>query len=286
MCIGGGSSGSSSAQQAALQQQQIAQSAQTSAAQLAEQQREFAIQQQQSQDTLANTKALQDKNQAEVDQQAELTKEWQLGRADNTNRATSAIDQAFSQFTPAYYAQFTKDYTDHYDPQVEQQFGVASNDQVYGLARTGNLNSQTAADQIGTLATEHGKALDDVNNAAIGATTAQYGSILNAKQNLMSQATSDSVLGSPVTPGSADAVQANFNNVSSNLARISNSAGDTVTTLSAVPQYSSLGSLFGSAAGTAGAAAQGVNNYNYGQAFQAGQASAGNPSSGSSGTVR
>jgi hypothetical protein len=283
MCMsgGGGGGGMTSlyiAQQQQQQQQQLADQ------QLAEQQREFGIQQTQNEQTLENTKALQAKQQAQVDEQAALTKQYETGRASEADQAAKTVNDAFAQFTPDYYTKYTQDYVDHYDPQVNKQADVASNATLFGLARSGNLQSQTAASQVQQNSEARGQALADVNNSAIAATTAQKTNILNAKQSLMSQATSDATLGSPITPGSADAITANFNDTSNALQRITNSAGDTITALSATPQYTSLGNLFGAAASGAGAAIQGNNAYAFGQGFS-NAVGASNPTSGRSGRV-
>jgi hypothetical protein len=264
----------------AQQQQQLA------AAQLAEQTREFNVQQQQAQQTLANTQAQEAANQAQVDQQAALTNEWQTGRAAEQATAAGDINNAFASFTPAYYDQHTKDYLAYYQPQVDKQYASAENAMTYGLARTGNLQSQTAASQTADLAGQKATEQTNLNNQAISSTSALQSNVASAKSNLMSQATSDATLGSPITPGSADAITAQFNNTSATLANLSNTAGDTVTSLQATPQYSSLGSLFGSAAGSVGSAVTGNNYYNNLSAFNStgGIAGSSNPTS-SSGKV-
>jgi hypothetical protein len=269
-----------------IQQQQITAQAQQSAAMLAEQQREFGIQQDQNTKALANTAALQAKQQAAVDQQAALTKTWQTGRAQAQADATGTIDDAFGQFTPEYYKNFTKAYQDNYDPQIQRQADVANNNTTFGLARTGNLQSQTAADQWGNVATTKGLAETDVNNRAIAATTAQENAVANAKANLTSKATSDATLGSPITPGSADAISANFNNTSAALQAIRATAGDATTTLAATPTYSSLGSLFGGLATAGTSAVQGNNYYNNAMAYQNGFTGGAASPSTSSGVVK
>ena len=283
MCISGGSSSAPSAsQQAAIQQQQIVAQAQTSAAQLAEQQREFAITSAQNQQSINNTKALQEENQDQVNEQAAVTNTYDTTRSNEEDTATNDVNGAFAQFTPAYYKQYTQDYVDHYTPQVDQQFDTASQDTSYGLARTGNTQSQTAASQFGALDTQKQDALDDINNQAIGATTTLQNSVLGAKSNLMSAATSDATLGSPVAPGSIDAATAAFNATSDALSGLKTDAGNTVATLGAVPTYSSLGNLFGTAASAAASANTGNNLYGYAQASSAG---ASNPTGSSSATV-
>jgi hypothetical protein len=266
VCIGGGGGGGGGSS-IAIAQAQMAQQQQLADQQLAEQKREFDVQQTQSTQTLANTKALQDKQQAQVDAQAQLTNTWETGRAAETAKATGSINDAFSQFTPDYYKKYTQDYVDHFTPQVDKQADLASNATLFGLARSGNLQSQTAANQISQNAETKGQALSDVNNTAISATTQERTNVINAKNSLMSQATSDATLGSPITPGSADAITANFNNTASALKNITNQAGDTINTLTATPQFASLGSIFGSAASGANAAISGNAAFGFGQAF-------------------
>lgn len=287
MCSSGGGGGDDIfGTQAAAQQ---AQQAAVSTAQLNEQQREFNVQQTSNDQSLANTKALQDAQAADVANQAALTNTWETGRAANQQAATGAVDQAFSAFTPDYYDGYTKAYTDHYQPQLDQQFGAVSNANVYGLARQGNLQSQTAADQIGMLDQQKGNAEADIANKAVAATADLKTNVLNAQANLTNVANSDATLGSPITPGSVDAMNADFNTTSSALARIGNTAGDTVGTLQATPTYSSLGSVFGTAASAASGAITGNNAYTNYQAFNSAANStsgASNPNGGGSSTVK
>jgi hypothetical protein len=284
VCMSGGGGGSNAMQQQLqvnLATAQMAQQQQLTDQQLGEQRREFDVQQEQAATSLANERELQAVQQGQVADQAALTREWQLGRSKNQKEATDAINAAFANFNPDYYNKFTQDYTAHYQPEIERQFGTAQNNLTFGLARTGNLASQTAADQYRDLTTEKGLAQADLANRAIGAQTDLQNRVTSSRQQLMSQALSDATLGSPITPGSADAITAQYNNTSSALAQIRNTAGDVVTTLSAVPQYSSLGSLFGNLAQSATSAFQGAQNYAINNAFQ--NALASNPTRSGSG---
>jgi hypothetical protein len=284
MCSSGGS-GVSAAQQQANTNAQLLLSAAQAQAQLAEQQKEFAITTQQNQQTIDNTKAQEDAQQQQADQEAQVATNYATTRANEQTQATNEVNQAFAQFTPDYYKQYTQDYVDHYTPQVNQQFGAASNQTTYGLARSGNLQSQTAADQFGVLNDEKGQALDDINNQAIGATTQLQDNVLNAKSNLMGAATSDTTLGSPIAPTTADAATSQFNATAQALQNLQTTAGDTTTTLSATPVYSSLGTLFSGAASGVTSAVQGANTAAYGASFNAGLGGAANPTSASSGQV-
>lgn len=283
MCVGGGGGGGSFIQeqlQINLATAQMAQTQQLADQQLTEQKREFDIQSDQAAQSLANEKDQQAKAQALADQQAALTNQWETGRAAEQAQGTKDVNDAFAQFTPDYYQKFVNDYMAHYQPQLDRQYDLAKNNVTYGLARSGNLASQTAADQAQNLAIQKGQAQADLSNQAIQAKSNLQNQVAGARQNLMGQVTSDATLGSPITPGSADAINASFNNTSAALAQIRNSAGDIVSSLSAVPQYSSLGSLFGGLSNAATSAFGGAQYYNYNQAF--GQGYSGGVSSASS----
>ena len=281
MCTGGSSSSSSNeAYQYQLSEQQMQQSAAASAASLAEQQREFDISQTNRATDLASSQALQDQTQAQADQAAALTEQWQQGRSAEAQSATQSINDAFSQFTPDYYKNYATAYEQNYDPEIERQYGVAKQSLDYGLARQGITQSQSAATQQGLLAQEKGRNEADIANKAQDASASLESQVATAKQNLLNTALSDQTLGSPVTPGSADAITSAFNTTSEALNTIKSTAADTQSALSAVPNYSALGSVFGTAASGVANYVSGSQYYNaYGSG---GSASASSPSSSSS----
>lgn len=279
-CAGGGGGGGEQAfYQMQLQQMQMVQSAQASAASLAEQQREFDTSQQNRATDIASQQELQNKVQAQADQAAALTEQWQTGRSAEAQQATQNISDAFAQFTPEYYQNYAAAYRGNYDPEIERQYGVAKQNLGYGLARQGITQSQSAATQEGLLAQEKGRNEADIANKSVDAAAQLQGQVAGAKQGLLNTALSDQTLGSPVVPGSADAITSAFNTTSAALGQIKQSALDTTQALSAVPSYNALGNLFGSAA-------SGVANYvggnQYYQAYGGGSGpSASSPSSSS-----
>lgn len=281
MCTSSGGGSTNSMIQYYMEQQQMQESAAASAASLAEQQREFDISQQNRATDLASAEALQAQTQAQSDQAAALTEQWQTGRNAEAQQATQSINDAFAKFTPDYYQQYAAAYRQNYDPEIERQYGLAKQTLGYGLARQGLTQSQSAATQAGLLEQEKGRQEADVANKAQDAAATLQGQVASSKQSLLNTALSDQTLGSPITPGSADAITSAFNTASTALSQIRQSAGDTQQALSAVPSYSSLGNIFG-------AAASGVANYvsgnQYYNAFGSGSGSpsASSPTSGSS----
>ncbi len=248
MCTGGGGGGGNQYQQILMQQQQMVAQKQASDAALAEQQREFDISQSNRAQDIQSQQAQQAQVQQQADTQANLTQQWQTGRAQEAGQATDAVNKAFAQFTPDYYQKYAQAYTGNYDPEVERQYGVAKQNLLFGLARQGIGQSQSAATQQGLLEQERGRNISDVANRAQDAATALQGQVVGAKQNLLNTALSDQTLGSPIAPGSADAITAQFDQTSKALSQVTSQAGDVVNTLAAPPSYSALGNLFGSAA--------------------------------------
>ena len=285
MCIGGGGGGNSQYQMA-LQQIQMQQQADASSAALAEQQREFDISQANRTQDIASQKQQQDQTQALADQQAALTQQWQTGRAQEASSATDAINKAFAQFTPDYYSGYTKAYEQNYDPEVQRQYGVAKQNLLFGLARQGLDQSQSSATQQGLLAQELGRNTTDVANRAVDATNTLQSNVQGAKANLMNTALSDQTLGSPIAPGSADAITAQFDQTSKALSQVTSQAGDVVNTLAAPPTYNALGSLFGDAASGVASYVSGnqAAAYNLG-GFNAPSAFASSPTAGGSARV-
>jgi hypothetical protein len=259
MCIGGGGGGGTSYYQLMLQQLQMQQQQQASAAALSEQQREFDVSQSNREQDIASQKEQQQQTQTLADQQAALTEQWQTGRTQEAGQATDAVNKAFAQFTPDYYSNYVKAYEGNYNPEIERQYGVAKQNLAYGLARQGIGQSQSAATQEGLLAQEKGRNEAQVAGRAVDASTALQGNVENAKQSLLATALSDQTLGSPITPGSADAITAQFDQTSRALSQVTSQAGDVVGTLSAPPTYNALGNLFGDAA--SGVASYAAGNY-------------------------
>jgi hypothetical protein len=268
-----------------MQYEQMQQQQAASEAALAEQQREFDTSETNRQADLARQQAQQAENQRQADAQAALTNQWQTGRTQAADQARSDIDSAFSRFTPDYYSKFTQDYTNNYIPEVNRQYGLAKQNLLYGLARSGIGQSQSAASQQGLLAEDRGRKVADISNQAVDATTQLRNNVTTAKSNLLNTALSDQTLGSPITPGSADAISSAFDQTSRALSQARSSAGDVINTLAAPPTYSPLGNLFGSAASGVASYLSGNQSYtNYG-AYGGSTPTASSPTSGSSGRV-
>lgn len=286
MCFGGGGGGGGTdyAAQDMANRQLVAQQEASDKA-LAEQQREFDVAEQNRAQDLARTQQQQAEAQRQVDAQAALTERWQQGRTQAADQARSDIEGAFARFTPDYYSKFTSDYTGNYIPEVDRQYNLAKQNLIFGLARSGIGQSQSAATQQGLLAEDRGRKVADISNQAIDAQTQLRNNVATAKSNLLNTALSDQTLGSPITPGSADAISSAFDQTSRALSQVRSSAGDVINTLAAPPNYSPLGNLFGSAASGVASYLTGNQLYDFNQAYAARTPTASSPTSGGSARV-
>lgn len=285
MCFSGGGGGNQNIQIMIAQEQQR-QAAETSAAALAEQQREFDVSQQNRAADLAAQQEQQAKQQAQIDQQAALTQQYQTRRTQEAGEARDAITSAFAQFTPEYYSGYVNTYKNLYQPEIQRQYELAQKNLGFGLARQGITQSQSAATQARLLAEQKGRNEAELGNKAIDASTALQQNVENAKGNLLQTALSDQTLGSPITPGSADAVSAAFDQTSRALSQIRTNAGDVVNTLNAPPTYNALGNLFSNVASGVGSYVLGNQYYNaYGGPPSGGPSSSAPTSSSSYRTV-
>lgn len=81
---------------------------------------------------------------AEAQRQRDVT--W------GTNRVNKTFDR---QFGSDYYGKLQQGYLDYANPQLDSQYQNTQKNLTYALARDGNLNSSTSADQQAGLAKDY-----------------------------------------------------------------------------------------------------------------------------------
>lgn len=156
-------------------------------------------------------------NTANVAQQEEAAKQGRI------QQGTQNIDQAFSGFDDPYYAGYTKNYEDNYNPQLTGQYNDAYRKLVLGLSHSGNLSSSEGAREIGDLKRSYGDSQAQIGNQAVAATNALRGNVENQRSQLLQMNTQ-----------AADPSAAGAN------------ATAALSTLQAPPTYSPLGDAFAS----------------------------------------
>jgi hypothetical protein len=182
-------------------------------------------------------------------------------RQANVTAGQNNIDSAFSKFDKPYFDSYTKSYEGNYNPQVDEQFGIAQQNERYAAARKGTLDSTPAIHANDLLNTSYGQQKQKIASDALNATQGLENTVQQQKTNLygLNSSAADPTLASSQAAASAG-------------------------TIPSTPQYSVLGDLFGGLVNGA-ASYVGANNNNtaagYGQrTFQAGSGLPGGSGSG------
>ena len=118
--------------------------------------------------------------------EAERAREQEEARQAEIRRGRQNIDQTFSQFDDNFFAGQRQAFKDFALPQLDQQFGDASKELSFDLARSGLLNSSVRGEQGGRLQRLYDQNMQQVTNEALSREQQQRTSIEDARANLLS----------------------------------------------------------------------------------------------------
>lgn len=85
------------------------------------------------------------------DNSAQIARQAEEARQARIAQGKMGIDEQFSGFNDDFYNQYQTDYTNYYNPQVDDQYGDAVKKLTLQLAQTGNLTGSVGANQLGDL---------------------------------------------------------------------------------------------------------------------------------------
>lgn len=134
------------------------------------------------------------------------------------------IDDTFDQFNDEYYGNIRSSYMDYVTPDFERDYEDAQRELVMQLARQGLTGSSIAADKTADLQDLYNKNSLDIQQRADGYVNDRRSSVEAARGSVVSQL-----------------------NASSNAGQAATSALNQASTLQALPEFSALGNLFGTA---------------------------------------
>jgi hypothetical protein len=118
---------------------------------------------------------------------SDQARQMEQQRQGKVQAGMAAIDDAFSGFNDAYYADFEKKNLDMAKPNIETQAREANDKTLFSLARSGNLGASTAAKQYGDVATRNDQALLQASDTARAAANGLRGDVEGERSNLVSQ---------------------------------------------------------------------------------------------------
>lgn len=222
-------------------------------------------QEEQAQETLQYQQQQAAEQQAQAQYQADLQSSYDTQVSQTTQNATNWINSTFAQYEdPSYYNNYEQNYINALMPTVQQQYGQAKGQLMFGLARSGMLNSQAHADQQGLLDQQLGKTTADISTQATQAAQNLQQQVGQQKQSLMSQIMATGALGQPVAPGTQDAITSSIDDTNRAIQSIQSGAQDQLAKIGQLPTSSSLGNIFGSIGTSIGNYQSGSNAYQIG----------------------
>jgi hypothetical protein len=106
---------------------------------------------------------------AQAAEQTRLTEAQQAWHDAAVSEGKSKIDQAFSAFDDPYYAKFAQTYKDTYNPQLDEQYGIAKDKLTSIMAGRDTLDSTAGANAIAQQSKTYNNTQADIANKATDA---------------------------------------------------------------------------------------------------------------------
>lgn len=176
------------------------------------------------------------------------------------NQGEQNIQSVFSGYTPSYYDNLSNDYTDYYEPQVQQQQQQAAQKLLYSQANQGITNSSGAQYENQLLNQENAQDLQNVQSNAQGYANSAKQQVGNLENNLTQQLNT-SYDPSQITPSALN--QLNIQSVSSMtpltglFSDLTNTYGNLAASNAANSQQNAIAGLFTNNGQTQGQGASG-----------------------------
>lgn len=119
-------------------------------------------------------------NSAEIAQKAEDARQGRIAQG------TTNIDNAFEGYNDDFFTGYQNDYSNYYNPQLDDQFTDANKKLTLQLAQTGNLTGSVGANQLADLQKHYDGQKTAIAGRAVDASNNLRGNIDNRKTQLYS----------------------------------------------------------------------------------------------------
>jgi hypothetical protein len=118
------------------------------------------------------------------DNSAEIARREEAARQARIATGQESIDSAFSNFNDDFFSGYQNDYTNYYNPQLDDQFADANKKLTLRLAQSGNLTGSVGATQLADLQKYYDQQKLAITGNATSAVNDLRGSIDNRKSQL------------------------------------------------------------------------------------------------------
>jgi hypothetical protein len=119
-------------------------------------------------------------------QESQLARQQEEARQQEIRAGRESIDQTFGQFDDNFFASNRQAFKDYALPQLDRQFGDASKELTFDLARSGLTNSSVRGEQAGRLQELYDRNMQQVTNEALSREQQQRNAVEGARSDLVS----------------------------------------------------------------------------------------------------
>lgn len=122
--------------------------------------------------------------QQQAQQQQSLIDQQAAARNSAISEGKGNIDKAFSQFDNGYFQKYRDAYKDRYNPQLDQQYGIARDKLTAALAGRGMEGSTTGANKFAQTSKTYNDAQAEIGDSAANAANGLRSNLDQTKSNL------------------------------------------------------------------------------------------------------
>lgn len=124
----------------------------------------------------------------DAEKQRKLDAQKEQERQGRINTNVGNIRSAFDQFDDNFFSARQKEYSDYYNPQVDDQFEESRKKLEFELAKRGLIDSSVAADKFGKLNEKLGESRQNIADRALSRGNEIRSNVEGNRANLISQA--------------------------------------------------------------------------------------------------
>ncbi len=117
--------------------------------------------------------------------EAERARAEEAARQAQIEKGMGKINNTFSQFNPAFYSGLAQSYVDYARPQLDDQYGDASEQLTYALTRSGSLDSSSRVNQESELRQDYNTQLQNIADQGQQYATDAEKSVESARTSLV-----------------------------------------------------------------------------------------------------
>lgn len=118
--------------------------------------------------------------------EAELARQQEEARQAEIRQGREGINNTFAQFDDGFFGRNRQAFMDYAQPQLDEQFGDASKELTFDLARTGLLNSSVRGDKTSKLQRLYDQNNQQLTNEALSREQQQRNAIESSRSDLIS----------------------------------------------------------------------------------------------------